>query len=80
LQTSFKNGGVCIFIHESIKFMKINLHNSCKEQEIQICAVKLDITNINIVIISTYRSPSGNFNYFFKKLYSTLNLPYSNKK
>jgi hypothetical protein len=25
-----KNGGACIIIPESIKFRKINLHNSCK--------------------------------------------------
>jgi len=29
-----KNVGVCIFIHESIKLMNINLHNSCKQQDI----------------------------------------------
>jgi len=29
-----KNGGVCIFINESIKLMNINLHNSCKQQDI----------------------------------------------
>ena len=56
-----KNGGICIFIHESIKFMNINLHNSCKEQGIEIYAVKLNLSTINIVIISIYRSPSGNF-------------------
>jgi hypothetical protein len=60
-----KNGGECIFIHESIKFIKINLLNSCKKQNMEICAVKLDITNINTVIISIYRYPSGNCNYFF---------------
>jgi len=67
LQTSIKNGGVFIFLHESLKFMNINLHNSCKEQDIQICAAKLNLTNFNIVIISIYRSPSGNFSYFLKK-------------
>jgi hypothetical protein len=35
-----KNGGLCIFIHESIKFMNINFHNSPKEQDIEVCAVK----------------------------------------
>ena len=44
--------------------MNINLHNSCKEQDIEICAVKLTLTNIDIVVISNYRS-SGNL--LFKK-------------
>jgi hypothetical protein len=32
----------------------------------EISAVKLDPTNINIVTISIYRYPSGNFNYLKK--------------
>jgi hypothetical protein len=48
--------------------MKINLLNSCKEQDMETCAVKLDLTNINTAIRSIYRYPSGNCNYFFKKI------------
>jgi len=48
--------------HESIKFMKISLLNSCKQQDMEICAVKLDLTNINTVIIS-------NFQISFRKLH-----------
>ena len=35
--------GVCILIHWYIKFMNINLHNSCKQKDIEICAVKLNL-------------------------------------
>ena len=59
--------------------MNINFHNSCKKQDIEVCVIKLNVTDINIVIISIYRSPSGNFNFFFKQLDSTVNLLYSNK-
>jgi hypothetical protein len=48
-----------------MEFFNITSHSSCKEQDIQICAAKLNLTNINIVIISIYRSPSGNYSYFF---------------
>jgi hypothetical protein len=30
----FKNGGVCIFIHESIQFTNINLDKFCKEKDL----------------------------------------------
>ena len=59
-----KNGDVRIFLHESIKLMNFNLYNSCKEQGIEICAFKLNLSNIDIVVESIYRSPSGNFSYF----------------
>jgi len=45
--------------------MKIDLLNSCKAQDMEICVVKLDLTNINIVIRSIYRYPSGNCKLFF---------------
>jgi len=59
--------------------MNINLHNSCKQQDGEVLAVKLHLTNINIVIISICRSPSRNFYYLFKKSDSTLNQIHSNK-
>jgi hypothetical protein len=74
-----KNDVVCIFILESIKFMNINLSNRYKDQDFDICSVKLNLTNMNIVIISIYRFPSGNLNYFFKKIDSTLNLLHNNR-
>jgi len=64
-----KNGRVFIFIYISIKFMNINLHSSCKEQDIEICAVKLNLTNTDVVIISIYRSLSGNLLLKKNRLY-----------
>ena len=58
--------------------MNINLHNICKQQDTEICAVKLNLSNINIVIISIYRSLPGNFIHL-KKIDSTLNLLQNNK-
>jgi len=34
-----ENGGVCIYIHETLKFCNINLQKHCKEQDIEIAAV-----------------------------------------
>ena len=40
----FKNGGVCIFIHEDLEFFSIPLDKYCKEKDIEVCAIKLNIT------------------------------------
>jgi len=48
-------------------------------EDIEVCAVRLKITPIQLIILAIYRSPSGNFTNFFKKLDSILNKWYSNK-
>ena len=75
----FKNGGVCIFIHEDLEFTNISLDKYCKEKDIEVCAVKLNINFTKLTILAIYRSPSGNFNTFLKNLDSVLNKWYSNK-
>jgi hypothetical protein len=36
---NLKNGGVCIYIQEALKFTHINLQKHCKDQDIEIAAV-----------------------------------------
>ena len=42
----FKKGGVCIFICEDLEFFTISLDKYCKEKDIEVCVVKLNITPI----------------------------------
>jgi hypothetical protein len=39
-----------------------------KEKDLEICAITLDLYKTNIIIIVVYRSPSGDYNYFLRKL------------
>ena len=55
----FKNGGVCIFVHEDIDFFSISLDKYCKEKDIEVCVVRLKIILIQLIILAIYRSPSG---------------------
>jgi len=55
----FKNEGVCIFIHEDLDFFSISLDKYCKEKNIEVCAVRLKITPIQLIILAIYRSSSG---------------------
>jgi hypothetical protein len=63
-RSTFKKGGVCIFTYESIQFTNINLNKFCKEKDLEICAVNLHLPSPEICIITLYRSPLGNFQYF----------------
>jgi exonuclease III len=69
----FKNGGVCIFIREDLDFVTVSLDKYCKEKDIEVCALKLNLTFIKLIILAIYRSPSGNFTNFLKNLDSVLN-------
>ena len=72
----FKNGGVCIYIQEVLKFTNINLQKHCKEQAIEITAVTLKLNQKkkkNVIIFCVYRAPSGDFDYFLNKLDYILN-------
>jgi hypothetical protein len=56
----YKNGG--IFVHEFIDFDVISTHHICKEKDFEICAVKINLPKIQIVVITICRSPTGNYN------------------
>jgi hypothetical protein len=75
----FKNGEVFIFIHEGLEFFIISLDKYCKENDIEVCAVQLNTTSINLIILAINKSPLGNFTNFLKNLDSVLNTWYSNK-
>ena len=47
-------------------------------KEIEICAAKLHIVSRTIIIITVYRSPTGNIAYFLNNLEATLNELYNN--
>jgi hypothetical protein len=66
-------------MHEDFEFSTISLSKYCKEKNTEVCAVKLNITAIKLIILAIYRSPSGNVNKFLKNLDSVLNTWYSNK-
>jgi hypothetical protein len=39
---TLEKGGVSIFVHKNIQFTKINLEDYCKDQDLEVCALKLD--------------------------------------
>jgi exonuclease III len=50
------------------------------EKDFEACVMKLYLSCSTIVIVSIYRSPTGNFEYFLKKLETLLNFIKDNSK
>jgi len=72
-----EKGGVIIYVHNNLKFTNIDLSVYCKEKDFETCAIKLTINSLNICIITIYRSPTGNLNYFLQNLDKVLQLVYT---
>jgi len=60
-----EKGGVAIFVHNSLRFTNINIAQHSKDQDIEICALKLSFATQNICILTFYTAPSGKFSTFF---------------
>jgi len=74
-----EKGGVAIFVHNSLASTNIDIVQHCKDQDIEICAVKLSFGALNICVVTLYRAPSGNFSSFILKLDTVLQTIYSPK-
>ena len=63
-----KRGSVCIFVKKNLKYSNINLDKYCKDQDIEVCVLKLKSTFFNVCIMAVCRAPTGNFNLFVNRL------------
>jgi hypothetical protein len=50
----------------------LSKYSYCKEHDIEACAIKLDLTALNIYVVTVYRAPCGNFNSFLTGLDSII--------
>jgi exonuclease III len=75
---SHKYGGVSIFVHETLLFSTVEFNEFCKDQDLEVCAVKLHISSFVFCILCVYRPPTGNFSHFLSSLQSILNQSYTN--
>jgi exonuclease III len=63
-----KRGGVCIFVKKTLKYSVIDLDKYCKDQDTEVCVLKLKSTFFNVCIIAVYRAPTEHFNLFLNRL------------
>ena len=76
-RTLHDKGGVIIYVQNNLKFTNIDLNDYCKEKDFETCAIKLTANSLDFCIITIYRSPTGNFNYFLQNLDKVLQLVYT---
>ena len=67
-----KRGGVCIFVHGNLNCTTVDLGKYCKDQDTEVCALKLESTSFNVCIMAVYRASTGNFNLFLNGINKTL--------
>jgi hypothetical protein len=67
-RTLYEKRGVCIFVHESLRYIRIDLERNCKNKDFEICAIKTCFNTKSACITAIYRAPSGNFDLFINKL------------
>jgi hypothetical protein len=67
-RNSYVKGGVCIFVQENLRYVKLDLQNHCKDKDFEVCATKIYFNTRHASIIAIYRSPTGNFDFFVTKL------------
>jgi hypothetical protein len=54
-------GGTCIYVQNNLNTVNIMLDNYCYDKDIEACALSVNIDSLKICILTTYRSPSGNY-------------------
>ena len=73
-----KQGGVSIYIRETLSYTNIELAKFCNDQDLEVCVVKLQSSFYKIYVLCVYRPPTGNISYFLSALESILNQLYTN--
>jgi hypothetical protein len=76
-RSEYQSGGVIIYVHSCLNFTNIDLSAYCKEKIIEVCAVKVKANSQNMCIITIYRPPTGDCNYFLHQLDNVLKILYS---
>jgi len=67
-RTKYEMGGVCIFVQESLNYIRLDLEKYCQDKDFEVCAIKIHLDTKCVCIIAIYRAPSGNFELFLSKL------------
>ena len=76
-RTLYEKVGVCIYVQESLRYVRIDLEKYCKDKDFEVCAIKIHFNTKSACIIAIYRAPSGNFDLFITKLDTILKKLYT---
>lgn len=74
-------GGCAIWAKDGVNYKKISLERHCVDQDIEICGIvcknyfQQNIKS-DLLLLLLYRSPTGNYEVFYDKLFDVLNFTY----
>jgi hypothetical protein len=61
-RTFIEEGWIFIIVHKNLNYQNINLSKYCRDQDIEVCALILESTVLNICVIAVYRAACGSCN------------------
>lgn len=74
-RTSQKGGGVAIFSKPNLNINKIDIDKYCVEKHIEMCSLSCKLgSKESFIILTCYRSPSGDLNIFLENIFDVLNI------
>jgi exonuclease III len=76
-RTLYEKGGVCIYVQEALRYIKIDMEKHCKDKDFEVCVIKTYFNAKCVCIIAIYGAPSGNFDLFISKLDTVLRKLYT---
>jgi hypothetical protein len=77
-KASERFGCLCdIFLQEDLNFATINLQKYSKERDKESVTIQLKLNGNTVIILSIYRAPVGDYDYFLNKLDYILNFLHS---
>ena len=68
-----------IYIHDENEYTNIYLTDYCKEQDLEIAALKFKFNDNRFIIFCAYQTPTGDLEYFFEQLESIFNAHQNSK-
>ena len=66
-------GGVCILSNKNLVYQPTDLNQFCCEKTLEICAVKLHLKSLKLIIFCIYGAPTGSLKHFFTLMENILN-------
>ena len=70
----YEKGGVAIYAKSDLTVNKIDLDKFCIDKHIEICGISWKNNYKTTIILTCYRSPSGDLNIFFNVIYDVLDM------
>lgn len=61
-----EGGGVITYVHNSLKFINIDLSEYCQEKDIEICVIKIKSNSLSLCSLSLYRAPQAILPIYYK--------------